>query len=412
MKSLSNFQWKILLLVVLVTIVNYIDRSSISFAIKPISAAFSIDNTKFGLISASFGIGYIIMSIYGGTLVDRFGIVGPWAIAAALWSVFTMLMGLADGFWTFFWLRICLGLAEGIHFPSLIKTVTNWLPASLRARAISICLSGVPFASIMGAPLTTNLINSFGWQVMFFILGSLGIIWALAWLILFRKHPKALFSAEHALNATTVRKKTPWKALLSNRSFLIVAFTYFAFGFTIAFALMWLPGYLQQTYSITVLSVGYLVLSPWIASAIFLLLGGWVSDHLMKRTKSIRISRSLPMAISVLFSGLSFLAIAFSHELITALIWMTLGVGIIYFFNAPVYAFIIDLFKPYAGTVQGLFSAVFSFSMIVSPAIIGWLAQSTGNFKSAFFLLAAISISTSTIQLLFHRPDKESQKFV
>lgn len=410
MISLSSFQWKILTLVGLITILNYIDRSSISFAIQPIKISFGIDNAEFGVIAAAFGLGYILMAIYGGILVDKFGTVGLWAVAAAAWSVITMLMGLAEGFWSFFWLRILLGIGEGVHFPALLKTVTNWLPPSSRARAISISLSGVPFASIVGAPLTTYLIAYFGWQAMFVILGSLGVIWAIAWLILFRKHPQALFSSNKI--EMPLKKEIPWKALLCNRSLLLAGAVYFAFGYTIAFALLWLPGYLQQMFAASILSTGYLVLPPWIAAAIFLLFGGWLSDHLLKRTKSLRLARSSVMGVSLLLSGFSFLALAFSNELSTSLIWMTLGLGIIYLLNAPVFALVGDLFKPYAGTVLGILSAAATVAGIISPALTGWLVQSTGSFQSAFFLAAALSITVGSMQLLFHNPDKEKQKFL
>lgn len=409
LKSLSSFQWKILGLVAFITILNFIDRSAISFAIQPIQSTFGLDNAQFGIISAAFGVGYIIMAIFGGILADKFGTIGTWAIAATLWSLATMLMGWGEGFFTFLWLRIFLGLAEGIHFPALLKTVTIWFPKVSRARTVSICLAGAPVASIIGAPLTTHLISAFGWRSMFAILGSIGIFWAIAWLVLFRKHPKFPLPTPPSRNVSST-KSIPWKALLSNHSLLLSLGVYFAFGYTLAFALMWLPGYLQQIHRISILNTGYLVMLPWICSAFFLLFGGWLSDHLMARTGSLRIARSSLIGTGALLSGLCFLAIAFSHQLSTSVLWVTLGIGVIFTLNAPVYTLIADLFTSYAGVVQGLHSAVFSMALILSPLVTGWLTQITGSFRISFFLVATLSIFTATLLLLFHRPDRKNQR--
>src|SRR5579883_1715334 len=278
--TLSSFQWKIIVFLLIITIINYIDRGSISFAIKPIESEFGLNNTDFGWISSAFFIGYLLMTFFGGILVDRFGTVGVWSIGAILWSIVMMLLGLADGFWSFFVLRLALGFTEGIHFPALLRTVSNWLPEAWRARAASFGLFGVPLASIIGSPLTSYLIYALNWRLMFVILGSLGIIWAFCWVFLFRKHPKALFSSVSSTSLYFTlgkKKKLPWKPLLTNRTFLLSCLTFFAFGYTVLFALMWLPGYFAQTFNSSTLSLGFLVIPPWVCAGILLLFGGWLS---------------------------------------------------------------------------------------------------------------------------------------
>jgi ACS family hexuronate transporter-like MFS transporter len=407
--QISPFQKKILILIFAITILNFIDRGAISFAIKPIEEGFGITNAQFGLISAAFGFGYLFTTVFGGILVDRFGTIGVWAIGATLWSIATMLLGLGQGFWSFLALRIFLGVAEGVHFPALLRTVVNWLPLHFRARAISVCLSGVPFASLIGAPLVTTLIDGFGWRIMFLLLGSLGIFWAGLWLFHFRKHPHVIFSSTKPVDLV-FKKGIPWKKLIFNPSFLTASPVFFAFGYTLAFGVMWLPGYLIQTHDASIKSTGFLVLPPWMCAAFFMLAGGWLSDRLFHRTRSLRISRSFLIGFGALFSGLCFIPIAFFHDLTIELVWMSLGIGIIFLLNAPVYALIGDLFGPFSGIVQGLFSAVFALALILSPSITGWLVQETGNFQVALFLVAGISIVTSVVLLLFQRPDRDALK--
>lgn len=405
-----SFQWKIVLLITIITVINFIDRSSISFAIEPIEKGFGITNAEFGLIASAFSIGYVIMTFFGGILVDRFGTIGIWAISAILWSIATMLLSTAQSFWQFFWLRIFLGIAEGVHFPALLRTIADWLPPEWRARAISFGLFGLPFASVIGAPLTTYLIDTFNWQTMFIILGSLGIIWAFLWRRLFRDHRSHFYqpSGSTASNGTASnisKKKIPWKSILSNPAFQASCWLYFAFGYSVSFFLMWLPGYLAQTHGASIRSTGFLVLPPWICSAGFMLLGGWLSDHLWKRTNSLRISRSYLMGMSMILSGLCFLPIPFSNDLTLDLIWMSLGLGLAFILMAPLYALNADMFPEFSGVVQGISSSFFAVSGILSPSITGWVTQKTGNFHAAFYLVTGLSVCTSLIVLFFQRPD-------
>lgn len=410
--TLSSFQRNIIVLIAIITIINFIDRSSISFAIEPIQKDFGISNTEFGIIAAAFGIGYIFTTFLGGIVVDKFGTVGTWAISAIVWSIATMLLALGEGFWSFFWLRIFLGVAEGIHFPALLRTVTDWIPLRWRASATAFGLFGIPFATILGAPLTTYLITAYSWKHMFIVLGTLGIIWSFFWLVLFRHHPKALFKS---VSSTTLyptaapKVKTPWLKILGNRNFQASCAIYFAFGYSVFFALMWLPGYLTQIYNVSIIKTGYLVLPPWICAAAFMLVGGWFSDHIWKRTNSLRKSRSYIMGWSLLISALCFIAIPFSHSLALDLVWMSLGLGFAFILQPPLYALNADLFGPYAGVAQGMTSSFFALSGIISPGLTGWITQLTGNFQAAFFVAAGMSIVTSLIVIVFQKPDKEKR---
>lgn len=400
-----SFQWKIVLLVTIITIINFIDRSSISFAIEPIEQGFGISNAQFGYIASAFSIGYVFMTFFGGILVDRFGTIGLWAISAVLWSIATMLLATAHSFWQFFWLRIFLGIAEGVHFPALLRTIADWLPPQLRARALSFALCGLPFASIIGAPLTTSLIEAFNWQTMFIILGTFGVLWAFLWRRLFRNHRKNFYTpiVTDGTKNEPAKPKIPWKSILSNPAFQSSCWLYFAFGYTVSFFLMWLPGYLAQTHGASVRSTGYLVLPPWICSAGFMLLGGWISDYLWKKTGSLRTSRSYLMSSSMILSGLCFLPIPFSNDLTVDLIWMSLGLGSSFILMAPLYALNADMFPKFSGVVQGISSSYFAVAGILSPGITGWVTQVTGNFHAAFYLVTGLSVSTSLIVFYFHR---------
>ena len=405
--KLSTFQKWIVALIGVITVINFVDRSAISFVIQPLEQEFGLTKIQFGAIAAAFGIGYSVSTFLGGILVDRFGTIGTWAMSAFLWSVATMLLATGKGYYSFFALRVFLGIAEGLHFPALVRTVTDWIPSRWHARATALGLFGIPLASIMGAPIVTFLITRFSWRSMFVILGAIGVVWAVLWVVLFRKHPKAMFSAMSVRSGNFAFKKTPWKAIFLNPTFTTSCIIYFAYGYTVFFVLMWVPAYLTQVHHLPLQTTGFVLVPPWICAAIFMLAGGWLSDYLWKKTNSLRIARSTLIGSGLLLSGLCLIPILYSQGVMWDLVWLSLGLGFACALHPPIYTLNADLFGPYAGMAQGVLSCYFALSGIAAPTITGWVVQATGSYQGAFLVVAALSVSTSLMILLFQKPDRE-----
>lgn len=402
----KSTEFRILLLILIITIINYFDRSALSFSITPIQKTFSINNESFGFIASAFAIGYLIMSFFAGFLVDRYGVLKVWSLAAIIWSLATFLVGFSQGFWSLFFLRVLLGLAEAFHFPALLKAITYWLEPYWRSRCVAIGLLGVPLASVIGAPFLAGIIHSLGWRTLFILLGLIGVVWALIWVVYIKKVQHRYIPFSHPVNSAEQLLKTSvkienvgqLKEKLFSPIFLGNCLNYFVFGYIVFFALAWLPGYLQQTFNIKILKTGALIMFPWSVSAIFLILGGFVSDHLWKKSYSLRKARILPIGFSFLLSGICFLLVSFNTGLKTDLLLLSLGMGFAFFANAPIYSLNADLFENRVGTAQGIMTAFFALAGIISPSITGWVSQKGEGFHSAFcfiFILCFIGFINS-----------------
>ncbi len=418
MKNAGRFRWVIIGLVAFITIVNYIDRSAISYAISPIEAAFHMTNSEFGIIGAAFSLGYLPMTFLGGILIDLYGVKRVWLVAAVLWSAATLLLGLSNGFWWFFSFRVLLGMSEGPHFPAVIRATSDWLPLKERAKALSFSLSGATLASLIGAPIVTLLIASFGWRMMFFVLGGVGVIWAIAAKFLFSNHPEESkwISKEELklIQASTPKeqpklKNIPWKFLFTNPALLINHITFFTMGYTIFFALTWLPGFLQQTYNVSLKTAGFLVMIPWLCSFIMMISSGYLSDWIWRRTQSFRMARSNVMWISQLLSVFSFLPIALFHDLTLTIFFLSLGLGFTFVLYNTLFALNADLGKQHMGTAQGIGSGAFALAGIVSPILTGYLSDLSGNFNTGIFCLLGFSMISVLLILFFQHPDKYLQ---
>ena len=425
-KPKTNYRWVIIILAFIITLINYLDRSAISFAYEPLKHEFGLNDEAFGKIAGAFGIGYMFMTIGGGMLTDKFGARKIWAGAAFLWSTITALLATASGMWTFILLRSSLGLAEGPHFPSLTRVCADWLPVNERARAAAFGLMAVPLSSVIGAPLISQLTINFGWRVMFVVLGSLGVVWALVWFLMFRDFPEQskkvtdeemLYirsgepisrdrSHEDLRDQGCVGEKSSVATLLRNRSLMINNYAFFAFGYLLYFAVTWLPGFLQKTYGLPLAEVGTFLMLPWATASVLLPLGGFLSDRIWNKTGSLRKSRVHLMWICQLLCGLVLLPMLFKPTLPVAMVMMSLGLGFGLMPNAAFYSLNCDLAKDRVGTSQGLMTMFSSIASIGAPIMTGWLVTASGNFTSAFGLLIFFTLSSVLLVFFFQHPDK------
>ena len=411
MLSKKTYIIGIITILFLTLIVNYMDRSAIAYAIQPIKHDFGLNNAQFGLIGAAFGFGYLLMTLIGGILVDRYFAHRVLTVSSLIWSVVCILLGFATNFWMLFVLRVLLGVAEGPSFPAVTQVIANWLPLSWRVRTMSFVLAAVPFASVLGAPIISHLIITFNWRLTFIILGSFGegILITIIWFAFYRDahtFDKSKFS--EPLADQVISQKTTWRFLLLNRSLMANNYAYFTYGYLFFFALTWLPGYLEQDYGLKLKQVGWFLTIPWLTATVLLIVGGTLSDKLLERTDSLRRSRSHVIWICQLLSALCFLTVIFEHSLTTALIFISLGLGFSLMPNAVFYSLNIDLAKDRAATHPGIMDCFFALGGILAPALTGLLAHLTGNFNAAIFLLSVLTLSSVLGIILFQHPDKAS----
>jgi ACS family hexuronate transporter-like MFS transporter len=356
------------------------------------------------------------VTAFGGWLVDVFGARLIWPLAAIGWSLCVGFLGFAEGFLGFIALRFLLGVTEGPHFPSMSQAVSNWLPSSERARALSLGLVAIPVSSVIGAPISSYLVADFGWRTMFFAISSIGILWAFVWYFLFRDRPqdsKYVNQAEVELigckdvKADTKKAPIDWRFILTHPALIANNIAYFAYGYMLFFATLWLPGYFLSQHGLNLKSVGLYLVIPWFVAAVFLKAGGFLSDWLYRKTGSSRLARAHIIWTSQLLSALFFVLLGFSETLGASILFLSLGLG---FGQLPQPAFFsvnIDIAKDRAASAQGVTSSCLSLAGIIAPLITGWLIDYTGNYQAAFFLLAGITSIAVLIVVLFHHPDRK-----
>ena len=258
---------------------------------------------------------------------------------------------------------------------------------------------------MIGAPFLSYVIEAYSWRVMFFILGAFGFVWSAIWLTYLARISRKM-GVPVSIRSS---EPTPWKKLLKSPILWGNGINFFFFGYVVFFMLLWLPGYIEETFHVKILQTGFLVMLPWTASAIFVVLGGYLSDKLRKVTGSIRISRILFIGAGLLLSGICFFIMAFTKHLEIVMILLCLGLGFAFLVNAPIFSLNSDLFKGHAGTAQGVVNTFFAFSGIIAPSVTGWTVQAFGSFKIAIILTACLPMCGFLIALFLQKMPRISR---
>ncbi len=193
-KPIRHLRWWIAGLLFTSTIINYIDRQTLSVLAPFLKQDYHWTNTDFATILIAFRIAYTIGQGVCGRLLDWLGTRRGLSITVFFYSVVASLTALAHGLWGFRVFRFLLGAGESANWPGATKATSEWFPAKERAWAVAMFDSGSSIGGAIAPFLVLWLYRSFGsWRPAFLVTGSLGFLWLLAWRALYhspREHPR------------------------------------------------------------------------------------------------------------------------------------------------------------------------------------------------------------------------------
>src|SRR5258707_1782362 len=184
--KLRGLRWWIVGLIFLATLINYIDRLTISVLAPVITRDLGLTNTEFGGIITWFLLAYTISQGLSGKLYDRVGTKRGFLCSIMLWSIAAMAHAFARGLASLSVFRFILGLGEAGNWPGAAKTVAEWFPIRERAFGMAIFNSGAAIGSVVAPPLIGWLSLTYVWQTTFIVTASLGFACVVLWLLLYQ----------------------------------------------------------------------------------------------------------------------------------------------------------------------------------------------------------------------------------
>ncbi|MEN5363860.1 MFS transporter [Brevundimonas intermedia] len=405
----TRVRFLILLLIFLLTTINYADRSTFSIAGDAASRDLGLDPVQMGYILSAFAWAYVLGQIPGGALLDRFGTKLIYTIAIALWSLFTLVQrfsGFLAGSMIFiglFAMRFMVGLAESPSFPGNARLVAAWFPGSERGTASAIFNSAQYFSLVVFAPFMGWLVHTFDWHSVFFVMGGLGIVAAFVfWKLIHSpvEHPSVnqaeldyIAAGGGLINmedkSITKSAAFSWanvKQVLGSRMLMGVFIGQYGINVLTYFFVTWFPIYLVKERGLNILEAGFAAAAPALCGFAGGVLGGFISDYLLKKTNSLTIARKTPLLIGMVLSAL---IIACAYLESSTLIIIVMAVA---FFGKGIaslgWAVVSDTSpREFVGVTGGIFNTFGNTAGIVTPIVIGYIVAATGSFDGALWFV-------------------------
>ncbi|WP_029002633.1 MFS transporter [Azorhizobium doebereinerae] len=405
----SRARYWIVFVIFAVTVLNYADRAIISIAGAPLAKEYAIDPVSMGYILSAFSWSYVAAQIPGGWLLDRYGTKWVYAGSIFFWSLFTFMQGWVGFFGAgsaiiaLFAFRFAVGIAEAPSFPGNARIVAAWFPTAERGKASAIFNSAQYFAPVLFAPLTAWVTQEFGWRYAFMAMGVIGIVAVAVWSKVIygpNEHPGANAAEldhireggalmEMGAAAKTGEAAPVWgyvRQLLANRMMLGIYLAQYCINVITYFFLTWFPIYLVKDRGMTILKAGMVASLPALCGFIGGVLGGVISDAILRRTGSLTLARKVPiiggMLLSMSIIGCNYVQTEAFVVGLMALAFFGKGIG------SLGWAVVSDTSpKQIGGLSGGLFNTFGNMAGITTPIIIGYIVQGTGSFNGALLFV-------------------------
>jgi ACS family hexuronate transporter-like MFS transporter len=344
----------------------------------------------------SFTLVYAFGFLIAGRWLDRVGVRRGFATAVVVWSLAAIGHAFARTTAGFSAARALLGLGESANFPGAIKSVGEWFPKEERALATGIFNAGTNTGAILTPLIVPWIALTWGWRWAFVVTGSLGFLWLIAWLALYRS-PEAT-SAAPAAPAASAAPNVPWLHLLRVRQTWAIVAGKFLADPVWWFYLYWLPKFLDATYGIKLAQVALPLITVYVIADVGSIGGGWLSSSLLKRGWTVNRARKtamLLMALAIVPTALAPRA----GSLWTAVLIVSLAAAAHQGWSANVYTLASDMFPP--GAVASV-SGIGGFAGAMGGVLFQWLTgrildATGGNYASIFAVCGFAYVTAWTI---------------
>ncbi|MGE8059227.1 MFS transporter [Pseudomonas sp. NPDC089547] len=406
----SNVRWRIFAIIFALTVINLIDRVSLSIAMPTIAAEFALTPSMQGLILSSFFWAYALLQIPGGWLIDRYGPRRVIGWSTGLWGTFQTLAAFTTGGLSLMFARVALGAAEAPLFPSGGKLNSLWLGANERSRGAVLMDCGGPLGAALGGLIIAYLIAVLGsWRTAFFVAGiaTLAMAW-LAWHYL-RDNPAehaAVNQAEldtinqgRAVPLADAARQTAKGLGIAARSLTGILLGRASWAMVFFGLLTWGPSYLAHARGFDIKGIGAATFIIFLCGALGSLVGGFLCDLLIRKGVRRGLAAKGLLTLSGLVALCAFLLLPGLSDAYAAVALLSLTAFFL-MWGSLYWSFPALLAAPSrVGLIGGVMNLAGSLGGIVVPILVGVLLQHLGGYPAVlgFFALCSALFIVGTL---------------
>lgn len=415
MNPMKKYQRVTVVFLLLIGIVNYLDRSALSIANTSIQKDMMISPSQMGILLSAFSIAYAFAQLPMGMIIDRLG--SKIALGASLlgWSVAQAAFGMVSSFAGFMGLRVLLGIGEAPMFPSAAKALSEWFDANERGTPTGVVWSSTCLGPCLAPPLLTLFMVNFGWRGMFIITGAIGVVLAVCWLTFYKSKArylaelaaegKPLPSEQQAPPAAAQAPKASyfagWLDLFKHRSTWGAVLGFMGVIYMLWLHLTWLPGYFEREHGLDLYKTAWVVSLAYGFGAAGTIVAGRFCDWLVKRGLSVLGSRKFSVITGLVLAALFTLPLSFVTGLTGCIILLCLALFSINMASATAWMIvntIVDSQRVASfGSIQN-FGGYIAGS--VAPIATGFSIQYSGSFTTAFMISAVVALCSAVAYFL------------
>lgn len=395
----------ILVMLVILGMVTFLDRINISVAGSSIMHDLHLSPAQWGWVQSAFILSYGLLQIPMGALGDRFGHRNILAAIVLWWSAFTAFTGMAGGLMSLLVIRFMFGIGEAGSSPCSTGVISRWFEKDEVGKAQGYVWA----ASRMGGALTPFVVIpvmvTVGWRAAFYLLGALGVVWAIVWWLYYRdSRETSRASSPRNTSSISSTSSLPWSSILGNRQFWLICGMYFFYAFGSWFFFSWFPTFMELGRGFDKTELTYAVAVPFIMSMMGNIAGGHLTDRLTKRY-GIKIGRKALGSTSLAVSAVCMFLAAFIPGKMAVFVFLSLCFGIFDLMLPSAWALCIDLGKRHAGTISGAMNTAGNIGGFCCGILFGELVQQSGNYNLPLYMIAVMLI-ISAILFFFINPEK------
>jgi sugar phosphate permease len=384
--------------------INYVDRATLAVANLLIRDDLHLSIADMGYLLSAFLWAYAFAQLPTGAMVDKLWPRRLLTFGLALWSFAQFLGGIVQSFGQFFAARLLLGIGEAPQFPTGARVVRDWFHPRDRGLATGIFNCASSLGTAIAVPLLTFLMLSFGWRVMFMIMGIAGLAMAAVWYVFYRNPSDVDLTVEENAYRTqgdppgqrTVVTLREWKQLFRFRTTWGMILGYFGCIYLTWIYTAWLPGYLELERHMSVKFTGFAAAIPFVWGVVGGLLGGYLADILVRRGVSPVNSRRYPATIALCGTAACTVAAAFVASNALAIAFISASLFLLYVTSTCAWALSsvaaptnctasIGAMQNFGGYLGGA----------LAPTVTGLIVQHTGSFIPAMVVGALIGLASA-----------------
>ena len=408
MRPMGRLRWKMLALMLVGTIVIYVDRNVLGVLAPILKKELNFTTEQYSYVVSSFQIVYSFSQPVAGYLTDWIGPRIGYAVAAVIWGVAAALHGFASGWISMAGFRALLGLSEAVAIPTGTKMSTVWFPSQERSIATGWFNSGSSIGSMVTPPLVIWIYSVWGWRPAFLLTGVLGVVLGIVWYWLYRDpeaHP-SLGPEERAYiysgrEPPVVRAKPSIAAVLSQKRFLGIVIARFLTEPAWQSFAFWIPLYMVTARGMDIKQFALFAWMPFLFSDIGCIFGGYLAPLLHTHLKLHMVNARLSVISIGALCMVGPALISFVADPVTAILCFSLGGFAHQMLSSMMYALMGDVFeKPKIATATGVAGMFGYLGGALFTLLVGALANTIG-YEPLFALLFAFDLVAAVVLWIF-----------